>query len=143
MNARQYERLWSAVRSVRDRFKTFEAALGRQQAHALYRAAASLVDAERRLLNIYYQEQTRDRQGHEEPKGDFETLLKAVSGVASVVDQVFAAIFIAAESDISADDRARTLLQRTIDEHRRIVRDLLAVWERLPRPRSEGGRGER
>ena len=136
MNAKQYERLWSAVRSIRDRYKTFEAALGRQQAHALYKAAASLVDAERRLLSIYYQEQSRDRQGHEEASvPGTEPLLKAVSGVASVADQVFAAVFIAAESDISADERARALVQRAVDEHRRIIRDLLQVWDHAPRPR--------
>src|SRR5579872_6238895 len=140
MNSKQYERLWNAVRSLRDREKTFEAALGRQQAHALYRAAASLVDAERRLLSIYYQEQTRERQGSEQPVPGSEQLLKAVSGVASVNDQVLAAVFIAAESDISADERARTLMQRAIDEHRRMVRDLLAAWDRAPRPTGGGGR---
>ena len=136
MNSKQYERMWTAVRGLRERYKTFEAALGRQQAHALYRAAASLVDAERRLLSIYYQEQTRERTGHEEPDiPGSEHLLKAVSGVASVNDQLLTAVFIAAESDISADERARTLLQRGIDEHRRIVRDLMAVWDKAPRPR--------
>jgi hypothetical protein len=138
MNPKQYQRLWNAVRGLRDRYRTFEAALGRQQAHALYRAAAGLVDSERRLLNIYYQEQTRERSLQEHdgaPGGDL--LLKAVSGVASVNDQVLAAVFIGAESDISADERARTLVQQAIDEHRRIIRELISLWDRLPRPAQE------
>ena len=136
MNPKQYERMWNAVRGLKDRHRAFEAALGRQQGHALVRAAAALVDSERRLLNIYYQEQTRERGSHEEPMvSGSEQLVKAVSAVASVNDQVSTAVFIAAESDISADERARALLQRSIDEHRRIVRDLITAWDASPRPR--------
>jgi len=136
MNSKHYERLWTAVRGVRERYRTFEAALGRQQAHALYRAAASLVDAERRLLSVYYQEQTRDRQTHDDVDvPGSEPLVKAVSGVASVSDQLLAYAFIAAESDISADERARALVQKGMDDHRRIIRDLIAVWDKAPRPK--------
>jgi hypothetical protein len=136
MNAKHYERLWNAVRGLKERYRTFEAALGRQQGHALHRSAATLVDAERRLLSIYYQEQTRERVPHEESEAaEGDQLLKAVSGVASVNDQLVTAAFIAAESDMSADERARTLMQRAVDEHRRAVKDLLAVWDRSPRPR--------
>lgn len=136
MNSKHYERLWSAVRGLKDRYRTFEGALGRQQAHALLTAAASLSDAERRLLSIYYQEQPRDRQTHEEVDVvGSDQLMKAVSSLASVADQLMTAAFIAAESDISADERARALLQRRIDEHRRSIRDLFAAWDKAPRPR--------
>ena len=137
MNSKQYERLWNAARSFRDRYRTFEAALGRQQAHALYKAAASLTDAERRLLSLYYQEQTRERGAHDEaPLPGADLLIKAVSGVASVSDQFSTVGFIAAESDISADERARTLLQRAMDERRRVLRELFAALDKAPRPRS-------